>query len=155
VAIKTFEPLAADRKPKASITMKGGALIELELYPDSAPQHVASFVDLAEKGYYDGLTFHRVVPGFVAQGGCPEGTGSGGPGYRIKAEFNERPHLSGTLAMARASDPDSAGSQFYICLAPQPSLDGQYTVFGQVVSGFEHVKQIKKGDVMETVKITG
>jgi peptidylprolyl isomerase/peptidyl-prolyl cis-trans isomerase B (cyclophilin B) len=116
---------------------------------------VASFVELAEKGYYDGLTFHRVVPGFVAQGGCPEGTGTGGPGYRVKAEFNERPHLSGTLAMARASDPDSAGSQFYICLAPQPSLDGQYTVFGQTISGFEHVKAIKKGDVMESVKITG
>ena len=124
----------------------------MELYPDVAPQHVASFVDLISKGFYDGLTFHRVVPGFVAQGGCPKGTGTGGPGYQLKAEFNAKQHLSGTLAMARSADPDSAGSQFYICLAPQPFLDGNYTVFGQVTSGFELVQKIKQGDKM--IKVT-
>jgi peptidyl-prolyl cis-trans isomerase B (cyclophilin B) len=150
--LKEFEAPAAGSKPKAVIELEKGGLIEMELYPESAPQHVASFLDLIDKGYYNGLNFHRVVPGFVVQGGCPKGTGTGGPGYRIKAEFNERPHLSGTLAMARSADPDSGGSQFYICLAPQPGLDGQYTVFGQVTSGFELVQKVRQGDKM--VKIT-
>lgn len=148
--IKTFEPLAADSKPVVTIELESGKVV-MELYPDTAPQHVASFIDLVEKNYYDGLNFHRVVPGFVAQGGCPKGTGTGGPGYAVKAEFNARPHLSGTLAMARSSDPDSAGSQFYICLAPQPSLDGNYTVFGQVTEGFELVQKIKVGDKMTKI----
>lgn len=151
--IKSFEPLAADSKPQVAIELESGGKIEIELYPDTAPQHVASFIDLIEKNYYDGLNFHRVVPGFVAQGGCPKGTGTGGPGYAVKAEFNARPHLSGTLAMARSSDPDSAGSQFYICLAPQPSLDGNYTVFGQVTSGFELVQKIKIGDKMSKITV--
>ena len=112
-----------------------------------------SFLDLIGKGFYDGLNFHRVVPGFVVQGGCPKGTGTGGPGYQIKAEFNERPHLSGSLAMARSADPDSAGSQFYICLAPQPGLDGQYTVFGQVTSGFELVQKVRQGDKMLKIAV--
>lgn len=149
--MKTFEALPEGSKPTATIELASGK-VELELYPDVAPQHVASFVDLISKGFYDGLTWHRVVPGFVAQGGCPKGTGTGGPGYQIKAEFNAKQHLSGTLAMARSADPDSAGSQFYICLAPQPFLDGNYTVFGQVTSGFELVQKIKQGDKM--VKIT-
>jgi peptidyl-prolyl cis-trans isomerase B (cyclophilin B) len=151
--IKTFEPLPADSKPVVRIDLDGGGKITMELYPDAAPQHVASFVDLVGKGYYDGLKFHRVVAGFVVQGGCPKGTGTGGPGYAVKAEFNARPHLSGTLAMARSSDPDSAGSQFYICLAPQPSLDGNYTVFGQVTEGFELVQKIKQGDTMLKVSL--
>jgi peptidylprolyl isomerase/peptidyl-prolyl cis-trans isomerase B (cyclophilin B) len=151
--IKTFEPLPADSKPQVSIELENGGQVLLELYPDAAPQHVASFVDLIEKGYYDGLTFHRVVPGFVAQGGCPKGTGTGGPGYALKAEFNARQHLSGTLAMARSSDPDSAGSQFYICLAPQASLDSNYTVFGQVTEGFELVQKIKVGDKMAKISV--
>ena len=149
---KEFEVLPAGAKPKVTLELEKG-VIEMELYPDSAPQHVASFLDLIGKGFYDGLNFHRVVPGFVVQGGCPKGTGTGGPGYQIKAEFNERPHLSGSLAMARSADPDSAGSQFYICLAPQPGLDGQYTVFGQVTSGFELVQKVRQGDKMLKIAV--
>ena len=134
------------------ITTKYGDMV-LELYPDSAPNTVANFKALVGKGFYDGLTFHRVIPGFMAQGGDPEGTGMGGPGYQVKAEFNDRHHVRGTLAMARSQDPDSAGSQFYICYAPQPHLDGQYTIFGQLTEGFEVLDQIKQGDVMEKVSV--
>ena len=111
------------------------------------------FAALARKKFYDGLMFHRVVSGFVIQGGDPTGTGSGGPGYNIKAEFSERKHLLGTVAMARASDPNSAGSQFYICLDNLPSLDGQYTTFGQVFEGIEVVEKIVKGDKMTKVTV--
>lgn len=127
--------------------------ILIELYPDSAPNTVANFKALVSEGFYDGLTFHRVIPGFVAQGGDPSGNGTGGPGYRIKAEFNDRKHERGTVAMARTADPDSAGSQFYICFAPQPHLDGQYTVFGKVVEGMEVVDQIKVGTVMNKLTV--
>ena len=137
----------------AIITMEKGGQIEMELYPDSAPKTVENFVNLAKKGFYDGLTFHRVEPGFVVQGGDPNGNSQGGPGYTIKAEFNARPHQRGTLAMARSSDPDSAGSQFYICLAPAPHLDGNYTVFGQVVKGMDIVDSIRVGDKMKSVTI--
>ncbi len=127
--------------------------ILIELYPDSAPNTVANFKALAGKGFYDGLTFHRVIAGFMAQGGDPDGTGTGGPGYKVKAEFNDRKHVRGTVAMARSASPDSAGSQFYICFAPQPHLDGQYTIFGQVVEGMDVVDQIKQGDVMTQVSV--
>jgi len=128
--------------------------ILIELYPDSAPNTVANFKALAGKGYYDGLTFHRIIAGFMAQGGDPEGTGTGGPGYKVKAEFNDRKHVRGTVAMARSASPDSAGSQFYICFGPQPHLDGQYTIFGQVVEeGMDVVDQIKQGDVMDKVSV--
>ena len=127
--------------------------ILIELYPDSAPNTVANFKALAGKGYYDGLTFHRVIAGFMAQGGDPKGTGTGGPGYKVKAEFNDRKHLRGTVAMARSADPDSAGSQFYICFGPQPHLDGQYTIFGQVVEGMDAVDQILQGDLMTKVSV--
>jgi len=127
--------------------------IQIELYPDSAPDTVANFKALAASGFYNGLTFHRVVPGFVVQGGDPDGTGTGGPGYSIHSEFNARKHITGTLAMARTSDPNSAGSQFYICLAPQSFLDGQYTVFGQVIKGMDAVKKIQKGDAMIRVSV--
>lgn len=127
--------------------------IKIELYPDTAPNTVANFKALAGKGYYDGLKFHRVIAGFMAQGGDPDGTGMGGPGYKVKAEFNSRKHIRGTVAMARSSHPDSAGSQFYICFGPQPHLDGQYTVFGQVVEGIEVVDQIKQGDQMVQVSV--
>ena len=153
--LKTFTPLPEGSKPVVSIELENGGVVKLELYPGDAPNHCAAFVDLAKKGYYDGLSFHRVVPGFVVQGGCPEGTGSGGPGYRLKAEFNERPHLTGTLAMARTPDPDSAGSQFYICLAPQAGLDRQYTVFGQVLEGMELVQRVRQGDKMVKVRVEG
>ena len=134
--------------------------IVLELYPDVAPVTVASFLHLARTGFYNGTRFHRVEPGFVIQGGDPKSkdpnatdVGTGGPGYYLPAEFNSRKHETGTLAMARSSSPDSGGSQFYICLAPQPNLDGQYTVFGKVVSGMNVVNSIAPGDVMREVVI--
>jgi len=139
--------------PVAVITLAKGGEIRIELYPDTASKTVENFTTLAKKGFYDGLTFHRVVPGFVAQGGDPKGDGTGGPGYTVKAEFNHRKHVRGTVAMARAAHPDSAGSQFYICFTPQPSLDGKYTVFGQATSGMEHVDRIQIGDKMKSVRI--
>jgi peptidyl-prolyl cis-trans isomerase B (cyclophilin B) len=153
MALKTFEPLPEGSKPKVTIELENGSKIVLELYVTDAPNHCAALVDLIQKGYYDGLSFHRVVPGFVVQGGCPKGNGSGGPGYTLKAEFNSKPHLTGSLAMARTPDPDSAGSQFYICLDPQPFLDGQYTVFGQTLEGMEEVKKIRQGDKMVKVSV--
>ncbi|MGZ3499027.1 MAG: peptidylprolyl isomerase [Vulcanimicrobiaceae bacterium] len=122
-------------------------------YPDDAPQHSAAFMKLAEAGFYDGLTFHRVEPGFVIQGGDPSGNGTGGPGYRLKAEFNDRPHVRGTVAMARSSDPDSGGSQFYVCLDDARFLDKQYTVFGQLTDGFDALDAIRVGDVMTKVTV--
>jgi len=122
-------------------------------FPDDAPMHSAAFIKLADAGYYDGLTFHRVEPGFVVQGGDPDGDGTGGPGYRLKAEFSQRPHLRGTVAMARSSNPDSAGSQFYICLDDARFLDNQYTVFGQMSEGFETLDAIRRGDKMNSVKV--
>ena len=145
-------------------TSKG--TIKVEFYPEDAPNTVASFIELADAGFYDGIIFHRVVPRFVVQGGDPltktmtpddvragvGGVGTGGPGWTQKAEFNSRKHVTGTLAMARSQSPDSAGSQFYICLEPQPSLDNQYTVFGQVIEGMDVVQAIEAGD--EIVSIT-
>ena len=115
-----------------------------ELLPEIAPGTVENFVTLAEKGFYDGTIFHRVIDGFMIQGGDPEGTGTGGPGYMIKAEFSKQKHVAGTVAMARSADPDSAGSQFYICLGTTPHLDGQYTVFGQTIEGLDTVLAIGK-----------
>ncbi|MGR4065801.1 MAG: peptidylprolyl isomerase [Vulcanimicrobiaceae bacterium] len=127
--------------------------IVFTFFPDDAPLHVASFIKLSEAGFYDGLVFHRVEPGFVVQGGDPDGNGTGGPGYQIKAEFGARPHLRGTVAMARSSDPNSAGSQFYICLDDARFLDGQYTVFGQMTGGFEALDAIRPGTKMDAVTI--
>jgi peptidyl-prolyl cis-trans isomerase B (cyclophilin B) len=140
-------------KQTATITLEKGGEIRLEFYPEDAPKTVENFVTLAKKGFYNGLNFHRVVPDFVVQGGCPKGNGTGGPGYQIKAEFNKQKHMRGTLAMARSQDPDSAGSQFYICYGATPHLDGQYTVFGRVVSGMELVDRIQQGDKMTSVTI--
>ena len=137
----------------ARITLDNGNTIDIAFYPQDAPKTVKNFVDLAKKGFYNGLSFHRVVPNFVVQGGCPKGDGTGGPGYTIPAEFNSKQHLRGTVAMARSQHPDSAGSQFYICYGPTPHLDRNYTVFGQVTSGMEHVDKIKQGDKMKTVEI--
>jgi peptidyl-prolyl cis-trans isomerase B (cyclophilin B) len=133
--------------------------IKFTFYPEDAPNHVGAFIELVQKGFYDGTKFHRVEPNFVIQGGDPLSktddpmVGTGGPGYMLAEEFNSRQHLDGTVAMARSQDPDSAGSQFYICLGPQPFLDGQYTVFGQVTEGMDVVRQITAGDVMKSVTV--
>lgn len=127
--------------------------IRFAFLPDDAPAHCAAFIKLAKAGFYNGLTFHRVEPGFVVQGGDPTGDGTGGPGYNLPAEFSERPHLRGTVAMARSSQPNSAGSQFYICLDDARFLDRQYTVFGQMIDGFEALDAIRRGDAMQTVTI--
>ena len=136
--------------PKFKITMANGGVIEGELYPEKAPQSVANFVELCQHNYYDGLIFHRVIPGFMIQGGCPEGTGMGGPGYCIKGEFffngvkNELRHKRGVLSMARSSSPNSAGSQFFIMHQDAKHLDGQYAAFGKVTSGLDVVDAIAK-----------
>ncbi|PYN32046.1 MAG: peptidylprolyl isomerase [Candidatus Rokuibacteriota bacterium] len=140
-------------KQTGVIALEKGGEIRLEFFPEDAPKTVENFVTLTKKGFYNGLNFHRVVPDFVVQGGCPKGNGTGGPGYTIKAEFNKQKHVRGTLAMARSQHPDSAGSQFYICYGNTPHLDGQYTVFGKVVSGMELVDRIKQGDKMTSVTI--
>ena len=128
--------------------LNNGDIIKAELYPDIAPNTVANFVSLVNKGFYDGLIFHRVIKGFMIQGGCPEGTGMGGPGYSIKGEFarngfvNELKHTEGVLSMARAYHPDSAGSQFFIMHKDSPHLDGEYAAFGKVIEGMENVNKI-------------
>lgn len=120
--------------------------VTIETYPDKAPKHVAQITELAEKGFYDGLTFHRVIDGFMAQGGCPDGTGMGGADKNIPAEFNDVSHQEGVCSMARAQNPDSASSQFFICLDDASFLDKQYTVWGKVVDGIDHVHAIHKGE---------
>ena len=129
--------------PIVTIEMENGGVIKAELYPDVAPNSVNNFISLVQKGFYDGLIFHRCIPGFMIQGGCPQGSGMGGPGYSIKGEFtqngfaNDLAHDRGVLSMARAMDPDSAGSQFFIMVAKAPHLDGQYAAFGKVIEGME------------------
>lgn len=142
----------ATKNPRAVIEMATGKIV-IELFEKDAPGTVANFVKLVKSSFYNGLNFHRVEPGFVVQGGDPNGNGTGGPGYTIKDEVNARKHLTGTVAMAKTMAPNSAGSQFYITLAPQPMLDGRYTVFGQVVEGMDIVTKIKRGDVMKKVTI--
>ena len=139
-------------KPVVTIETERGAIV-FEMYPDVAPKTVARVSQLMEKGFYNGLTFHRVEPGFVIQGGDPKGDGTGGSGVNIPAEFNKKTHATGTVAMARSADPSSADSQFYICLAPQPFLDGKYTVFGQVTQGLDVIQKIKVGDAMKKVTL--
>jgi peptidyl-prolyl cis-trans isomerase B (cyclophilin B) len=147
---KTFtkEEIKKMSETKAAIDTKFGK-IEVKFFPDVAPNHVNNFIDLAKKGFYDGTIFHRVIPGFMIQGGDPNTKnpdksrhGLGGPGYTVKAEFSSKPHKRGILSMARAQDPDSAGSQFFICVADAPFLDRQYTVFGEVTSGMDVVDKI-------------
>ena len=134
--------------PIFTITMENGGVMKGELYPDVAPQSVYNFIDLANKGFYDGLIFHRVIPGFMIQGGCPEGTGMGGPGYCIKGEFfmngvdNKLKHKRGVLSMARSSNPNSAGSQFFLMHEDSPHLDKQYAAFGKVTEGLEVIDAI-------------
>ena len=139
--VTTKEEIKKMSGTKAIIETKFGN-ITLKFFPDVAPGHVKNFIDLAKKGFYDGTTFHRVIPGFMIQGGDPSGNGTGGPGYTIRAEFNDRPHKRGTLSMARTNMPDTAGSQFFICVANRPDLDRQYTVFGEVEGGMAVVDKI-------------
>ena len=133
----------SEERPIVVIEMENGGKMRAELYPEIAPKTVENFISLVEKGFYNGLIFHRVIPGFMIQGGCPDGTGMGGPGYEIKGEFsangfdNPLKHERGVLSMARAQDPDSAGSQFFIMHKDSPHLDGQYAAFGKLLDGFE------------------
>ena len=157
-------------QPIVTITMKDGGKMVLELYPDIAPITVQNFVDLVQKKFYDGLIFHRVIRGFMIQGGDPEGTGMGGPGYSIKGEFsgngvkNDLKHTEGVISMARAQDPDSAGSQFFIMHKKSPHLDGSYAAFGKIIEGMDVVNKIAEtatdymdrpleDQIMETVTV--
>ena len=151
--------IAADNEKEKKIhmvtieTAKGN--IVFEMYPDTAPKTVARITELIKKDFYNGIKFHRVVPGFVIQGGDPKGDGTGGSGVKLPAEFSKLKHVTGTVAMARSQDPNSADSQFYICLADQPGLDGQYTIFGQVKdkASLEVIRKIRVGDVMKKVTV--
>jgi peptidylprolyl isomerase len=125
-------------------TTKGKVVIRMR--PDLAPGHVARIKELVRSGFYDGIVFHRVIDGFMAQTGCPHGTGTGGSGKKLKAEFNKEPHRRGTVSMARAQNPDSGDSQFFICFADAPFLNGQYTVWGEVTEGMANVDKIKRGE---------
>lgn len=139
-------------KTTAVMTLESG-VVRFKFYSQDAPNTVTRIIELMKKGFYNGLIFHRVVPDFVVQGGDPTGTGTGGSGQKLKAEFNKRKHVEGTIAMARARDPDSADSQFYVCLTTTPHLDNDYTVFGQVVEGMDLIKKIKKSDKMLSVRL--
>ncbi|MTI96153.1 MAG: peptidylprolyl isomerase [Firmicutes bacterium] len=136
------------KNPEVTIEMENGGTIQLELYPEVAPNTVNNFLALAGSGYYDGVIFHRVIPGFMIQGGCPQGSGTGGPGYSIRGEFsanghtNELKHERGVISMARTADPNSAGSQFFIMVDNAPHLDNQYAGFGKVVSGMEVADEV-------------
>jgi peptidylprolyl isomerase len=143
----------ADLENTLYLELKGGRVV-IQLRPDLAPNTVKRIKELVRQKFYDGIVFHRVIDGFMAQTGDPTGTGSGGSGKNLKAEFNDAPHVRGTLSMARASDPDSADSQFFIVLADSRFLDHNYTVFGNVVSGMEFVDQIKKGDKNDNGAVT-
>ncbi len=138
----------AEKNPIVTIEIAGGGSVKAELYPDIAPNTVNNFISLIKKGYYDGLTFHRIISGFMIQGGCPDGTGMGGPGYSIKGEFalngveNNLKHTEGVLSMARSQMPDSAGSQFFIMHKTSPHLDGAYAAFGKVIEGMDVVNRI-------------
>ncbi|MCA1058651.1 peptidylprolyl isomerase [Rossellomorea aquimaris] len=139
---------------KGYIQFQTGEKIEFDLFPNEAPGTVANFEKLANEGFYNGLSFHRVIPGFVSQGGCPNGNGMGGPGYTIKCETEGNPHKheEGSLSMAHAGK-DTGGSQFFIVHEPQPHLNGVHTVFGKVTSGIDIAKSMKNGDVMEKVEV--
>jgi peptidylprolyl isomerase len=149
---------AADQKPVIDpentiyLDLPDGRVV-IQLRPDLAPIHVARIKELTRQHFYDGLSFHRVIPGFMAQTGDPRGDGTGGSGKHLQAEFSKAPHVRGTVSMARAQDPNSADSQFFICFAPAPYLDGQYTIWGEVVSGMEFVDKIKPGSPVDNGKV--
>lgn len=150
---KNEEPEFTSGNPVATITVKDYGTMKVELYYDKAPNTVLNFISLANKGFYDGLTFHRIYAGFMIQGGCPEGNGTGDPGYSIKGEFssngfdNDLVHERGVISMARSNDPDSAGSQFFIMHQDSPHLDGQYAAFGKVIEGLEVLDAIAESEV--------
>ena len=138
---------AADPDNTLVIELSSGGTVLIELFPDVAPKHVARVKELAKAGFYDGIVFHRVIPGFMAQTGDPTGTGTGGSGKgNLMAEFNKKPFVRGTVGAARSQNPNSADSQFFICLAPAPHLNGQYTVWGQVIEGMENVDKVAVGE---------
>jgi peptidylprolyl isomerase len=145
--------MSADLENTLYLEVPAGRVV-IELRPDLAPKHVAQIKALARKGFYDGIAFHRVIDGFMVQTGCPNGTGTGGSGNNLKAEFNDAPHERGVCSMARTADPNSADSQFFIMLGRHPHLDRQYTVWGKVVSGMEHVDAIKKGSSARNGAVT-
>jgi peptidylprolyl isomerase len=144
---------AADPQNTVYMDVPTGRVV-IELRPDLAPLTVAHFKELVRRGFYDGLTFHRVIADFMAQTGDPKGDGTGGSGHPVKAEFSQAHFVRGTVGLARANDPDSGDSQFFICFKPTPFLDGKYTIFGQVVSGMEHIDAIKKGDPSQNGMVT-
>jgi peptidylprolyl isomerase len=145
LALATPAAEAQNKENQLVMQTSVGGPVMIELRPDLAPNHVARIKELVRKKFYDGAVFHRVIDGFMAQTGDPTGTGTGGSGTKLNAEFGREPHVRGTVSMARASDPNSADSQFFICLAPAPHLNGQYTVWGKVISGMEYIDKIKKG----------
>lgn len=138
------EQVSNDNVTTAVIEFENGDVVEFEFLKDKAPNTCENFIKLAKKGFYDGLIFHRVIDGFMIQGGCPLGNGTGGPGYTINAEFNDTKHVPGIVSMARSRDPNSAGSQFFICVADCPHLDNNYTAFGRVTKGYDVVEKISK-----------
>lgn len=150
--VHEIDPKVLKTLTRCVMTTEGGEMV-IELYPDAAPNTVANFHALAADGFYDDLSFHRVIPGFVAQGGCPHGTGTGGPGWSIACETEGNPHkhLEGSLSMAHAGR-DTGGSQFFLVLEPQPHLDGVHTVFGRVIEGLDVMQGIKKGDHILSVR---
>lgn len=145
VSIMTDEAAARDLENTLYLELKDGRVV-IEMLPEKAPNHVKRIKELTREGFYDGVVFHRVIDGFMAQTGDPTGTGTGGSGQNLKAEFNDVKHKRGTVSMARASSPNSADSQWFICFEAAPFLNGEYTAWGQVVEGMEHVDSIKKGD---------
>ena len=155
IAALTFggKAMAADLENTLYMDVPAGRVV-IEMRPDLAPATVAQIKALVRQGFYDGLTFHRVIDGFMAQTGDPKGNGTGGSGHPLKAEFSNEKHVRGTVSMARASDPNSADSQFFIMFAPAPSLDGKYTIWGEVVSGMDNVDKIKKGDSARNGAVT-
>jgi cyclophilin family peptidyl-prolyl cis-trans isomerase len=144
---------AADPENTLLLTLKDG-VVTIEMRPDLAPRHVARIKELTRKGFYDGLVFHRVIEGFMAQTGDPKGDGTGGSGIKLPAEFTKEPFVRGTVGMARSQDPNSADSQFFICFAPAHFLDGQYTVWGRVIEGMQYVDNIKRGDERRNGQVT-
>jgi len=144
---------AADLENTIYLDLPAGRVV-IQLRPDLAPKHVARIKELARKGFYDGLAFHRVIPGFMAQTGDPRGDGTGGSGQKLKAEFSAEQHVRGTVSMARAANPDSGDSQFFICFAPASYLDGQYTIWGEVTSGMEFVDKVKAGSSSNNGTVT-